>query len=124
MARTDEGVKMTTLWAASGERMDPETNLVTRSQGWDKRFEQLGGLVPNYEVFNQIIRELSGVAVCLNQHGIPPWSRFIDYTHNANERAFVLRNEGLYVSTAASGPTQGGAVDPATDSNRSHWKLY
>ena len=67
-------------WADSGERTDPEDVNIIRSVGWDVRYEQIGsGFEPERDVFNQLLRELSGWANDEIVNGVPPWDADVDY---------------------------------------------
>ena len=61
MARDAEAKKLTP-WADSGDRQDPEEAGLDRAAGWTVAYEQAGsGNYPERLVFNQLLRELSGL---------------------------------------------------------------
>ena len=51
--------------------------------------------------------------------GIAAWSAAEDYPHPS---AAWGSDDALYASKRASGPSHGGAADPAKDADRSHWR--
>ncbi len=115
MARDEQSLKIKS-WAESGDRAEPEaaSPVLDRAEGWTSVFSQVGGEAPQREVFNQLFREITGMLVELNKHGgLLEWSSGQDYEHPA----FVTTATGkIYVSTRASGPNEGGAVNPISNS--------
>ncbi len=115
MARDSDALKIE-KWAAAGDVQDPEDGGVTRSSGWDATYSQAGGNLPKREHFNQIIRELSGLGVEVNTHGLLEWDSTVSYVHPA----LVFGSDGKpYVSVADTTD-----VDPVTDTANAYWKLY
>ena len=64
--------KKAELWADTGDREDPEDVGIDRSVGWTVSYEQRGsGDEPERTVFNQLLRELSGLYVMVREYGGP-----------------------------------------------------
>lgn len=119
MTRDAQSLKIE-KWATAGERETPEENGIDRSEGWDITYEQLGGNKPERKVFNQIMRELTGLAVDMTNGGVLEWNSGVDYIHTA----FVRGSNGrLYRSLVSSGPESGNATDPTASPN-TIWRLY
>ena len=118
MARDVESLKIR-RWAETGDRVDPDavslTPPVSRSVGWPASFSQVSGNTPRRQVFNQLIRELTGIAHEINTHGcLLDWDTSITYQHTA----FVVGSNGnVYVSKQNS---QG--EDPTTDVVETYWR--
>ena len=101
-------------WAATGDVQTPEDRGLDRSIGWPADFSQPGGRTPTREVFNQLFRELTALAVEINQNGILSWDTRVSYTHPA----YVVGSDNrLYVSVRDS-----SGVDPTTDTAEDDWK--
>ena len=120
MARDVEAKKLTP-WADSGDRQDPEDAGLDRAAGWTVAYEQAGsGNYPERLVFNQLMRELSGLFQEALGAGVMQWSAGVDYRHTA----FVGGSDGfLHVSLRSSGPATGDAEDPAAD-GQTTWRIY
>lgn len=98
IARDQESLKIR-RWAETGDRTNPDdpslSPALERTTGWPLLFEQIGGQGPRRRVFNQIIREMTGMLVELNEHGgILDWDVSIAYVHPA----LVWRGETVYLS--------------------------
>ena len=107
-------------WADSGDRTDPEDVNITRSVGWDVRYEQIGsGFEPEREVFNQLLRELSGWANDEIVNGVPPWDADVDYP----KWAFVNTSSDMYIALVPTGPAAGNATDPLA-TGQTVWRSY
>ena len=119
MPRDDEAKKIE-QWASGGARSLPEDEGIDRGVGWDVRYEQKGsGAEPEREVWNQLLRELTGQAVEINARGVLQWDAELDY----RQYAFVVGSGGkLHVSNVATGPATGNAEDPT--SGGSVWRVY
>lgn len=113
MAR-DTGALKIEKWAATGNVQDLEDGGVTRSTGWDATYSQAGGNLPKREHFNELLRELTALAVELNKHGILSWDTSVSYMHPAY---VVVSDNRLYVSVRNN-----SGVDPTTDSGEDDWK--
>jgi len=119
MARDTDALKIE-LWAATGDRGNPENYGLDRSTGWTVGYEQAGsGQEPEREVFNQLFRELSGLFLEIQNVGILVWANDVDYRAGA----IVAKGELLYRATGNSGPGLGGAVDPASG-DATKWARY
>ena len=103
-------------WGATGDVASPESVGITRTEGYGPTYSQPGGDLPEREVFNQILRELTALAVELNQHGILPWDGSIPYIHPAMVWG---SNDLLYASVRNS-----TGVDPTTDTTEADWVRY
>ena len=102
-------------WAESGDVATPESQGLDRATGWPANYSQPNGDVPEREVMNQILMELSALGVDLNTHGLLEWDSSIAYAHPAA----VMGSDGQpYLSVADS---QG--VDPVADNGNANWKL-
>ena len=110
----DSEAKKLRLWADRGDRTDPDdaslNPTLNRLVGWTAIFSSSGGRTPRRRVMNQILREITGFCLETMQRGIPEWDNEIDY----RQYAIVQRNGDLWKGESASGPNNGGAVDPAT----------
>ena len=106
-------------WATTGDTRTPEDRGLTRSTGWPADFSQPGGRRPTREIFNRMFLELTAMAVELNSHGLLEWSNRVEYRHPAA----VLASDGMvYLSKLASGPNQGGAIDPTGSQGSTGWR--
>ena len=102
-------------WAANGDRTLPEadTPALTRTEGFPEEFSSSTGELLNRELVNQLLAELTSIAVEMNQRGQLDWDAEIPYTHPA----VVWGSNGvLYVSVQNS-----TNIDPTTDTDSSHW---
>lgn len=118
MARDADALNLLTKWASTGDVRTPEDAGLTRANGWPSSYEQNGGDKVSRRVFNQIFRELSGLALEINTRGILEWNTGIDYVHPA---AVLGSNGTVYISTANSGPNSGGSIDPEGTSGSTRW---
>lgn len=118
MARDADALRLLTKWASTGDVQTPEDAGLARAAGWPSSYEQNGGDKVSRRVFNQIFRELSGLAVEINRRGILEWDTAIDYVHPA---AVLGTNATVYISTADSGPNSGGSVDPEGSTGGTRW---
>ena len=123
MARDEQGLLMR-LWAdepvqqgGDPERSTPESVGLNRDKGWPVSYQQRGGNNPERLVFNQLLRELTGLFVHVGRYGIPPWDNRTNFKHPA----FTTYGGAIYRSTGNSGP-QAGSVTPPPESNL--WLLY
>ena len=112
--RDAEGLKIR-LWAdepvqegGEPERTTPESVGLNRDKGWPVSYQQRGGNNPERLVFNQILRELTGLFTHVAQYGIPPWDNRVDYKHPA----FATYQGAIYASVADSGPQAGSVTAP------------
>ena len=111
-------------WAATGDVATPESVGIDRAEGWDIQYSTPGGNLPEREVINQVLREISSLGDEVNRHGcgLPwddrhgcglPWDERIDYLHPA----LVTGSDGnLYVSVQDS-----TNQDPTADTNNTNW---
>ena len=87
MARDPESLKIE-KWAESGDRTNPEDRsspALVRVDGYPASFSQVLGDTPAREVWNQILREVSGMLLELNQRGaLLEWDDEISYLHPAH----------------------------------------
>ena len=101
-------------WADTGDRTDPDDSglspALVRATGWPSEFSATDGNVPRRRVFNQLFRELSGVAVDTIQRGILPWDAEVDYLQDA----IAVGGSTLYRATVATGPGTSNATNPTT----------
>ena len=109
----DAEARKVKLWADTGDRIDPSDSL--RVTGFvDEHSEPGSGFpTPDYEVWNQILREFTGWVVCWRTTGFPKWDININYQHPS----FVTYNGVLYVTIQDSS----GSV-PST--GHREWKEY
>ena len=106
-------------WATTGDVRTPEDRGLNEAVGWPADFSQVGGRRPTRELFNWLFRVLTAMAVELNSHGLLEWSNQVDYQHPAA----VLASDGMvYLSKLASGPNQGGAIDPTGSQGSTRWR--
>ena len=115
MAR-DSDALLIRKWSESGDTSTPESQSITRSIGWGASYSQAGGDLPEREVFNQLLKELTALAVEINERGILDWSSSLTYTHPA---IVFGSNSTIYLSVQNS-----TNVDPTTDADRSHWRPF
>ena len=120
MPRDTDALKIR-KWAANatvvdGDVIEPENAMppLDRADGWPDEYSQRGGQTPRRAIFNQLFRELSALAVELNEHGLLEWNATVAYQHPA---VVIGSNAMLYVSIQNS-----TGVDPVGDSDNSHWK--
>ena len=121
MPRDAEALKMA-LWADTGERQTPEEAGFSRQSGWPVAYEQIGTeKFPERLVFNQLLRELTGLFLEMIAYGVLSWDDGTNYSHHA----FALGSDGsIHRTLRDSGPdVEGGAVDPTTPNNDA-WEIY
>lgn len=74
----------------------------------------------NSAEFNQIMFQLSSLLSFLDKKGILGWSDLVDYT----EFGVALGSDGVtYKWVSNSGPANGGAQDPVTDTAHTFWDV-
>ena len=106
-------------WADSGDRIDPDdanlTPALDRDDGWPSSFSDPQGDTPRRQVFNQILREITGMLVEINTRGgMLPWDSRISYVHPA----FVFgSDERMYRSQQDS-----TNENPVTDTAETYWE--
>lgn len=120
MARDDEakriGTDLTNAWAASGDRSLPasESPAIARSVGWTDTYEGVSGEPLSRELVNQMFREIYGIAIEINAHGLLEWDADLAYQHPT----MVFGSDStVYLSVQNS-----TNVDPVSDSDNSHWQ--
>ena len=97
---------MSGVWAADrSDNIEPDDAValspgpaLVRRSGWPESFSATDGPGPRREVFNQIFREITGMLVELNQHGLLEWDERFNYMHPAA----VLHNGNVYLSSQDS----------------------
>ena len=117
MARDPESLKIVP-WAQTGDRVNPEaasSPAIDRSVGWPSDFSSSES--PRRQVFNQILRELTGIAHELNTRGVLEYSNQINYVANA----YVQQGGELYRAISANGP--GSTVETPGASGGTRWEL-
>ena len=102
-------------WAATGDVATPESQGLDRSVGWPVSYSQAGGDTPEREVFNQLDREMTALAVELNTHGLLEWDDEITYDHPA---LVMGTDASVYVSVQDSLNR-----NPTTDTSNTYWAL-
>ena len=110
----DTESKKLAKWADSGDRTDPDdtslTPVLDRDTGWPSSFSATDGDTPRRAVFNQMFREITGLAVDTIRQGILAWDTEVNYLQNA---IVVGSDSVLYRATADTGPDTSNATDPA-----------
>ena len=123
MADSESLKILTGLWASgsSADRQDPVDAGITRTEGFDLGYEQIGsGDFPQRSIFNQKMREWDGwVSDFIRSGGVKPWDTRIDYYIYAR----IAVGLSKYVATVATGPATGNETDPAT-AGQAVWVLY
>ena len=101
-------------WAATGDVATPESVGITRAEGWDVQYSTPGGNLPEREVINQVLREISALGDEVNRHGCGlQWDERIDYLHPA----LVTGSDGkLYLSL------QNGTGQDPTAAMSQYWQ--
>ena len=98
MAR-DPDALLNQKWAATGDTALPEDEGITRATGWGPSYSLSGGDLPEREVMNQVLKELTALAHEVNTRGLLEWDASVTYQHPA----FVVgSNTALYRSLSAS----------------------
>ena len=111
-------------WARTGNRRTPEDAGIDRAEGWTEAYEQRGsGKLPEAAVTNQRRYEHEDAFIHVVARGVPAWSADLDYEPSADAHCFVTTSTGLWVSSVASGPTNGGAVNPDAP-GQTTWRRY
>ena len=111
-------------WADSGDRIDPDDSnlavILDRDYGWPLSFSQPGGNVPRRTVFNQLLREITGMLTEINARGILEYSTQIDYLHPS----YVVGADGnIYKSRRINGPSSDNVGAPNTAGNgQANWQ--
>ena len=106
-------------WAATGDRTYPEdrTPAIDRAFGWTSAFAMAGGPTPAYEVFNQILGEITAFQVYTRDHGgLAEWNAAVTYDHPA----YVTGSNGLVYQSVQDSFN----VNPVTDTDNSDWRLF
>ena len=112
----DAEVRKIRKWADTGDRTDPDdtslTPALTRADGWPQSFSDDPGNTPRRRVLNQLLREITGIAVEDRDYGGGPfpYDPLIDYRRYARCAIGVVE----YVALVANGPVLGNATDPST----------
>ena len=121
MADTESLKFQNALWSESGDREDPESAGLTRTEGWPVAYEQVGANAePEREVVNQLLREIAGAfQERIRSGGRSPWDQRLDYFQFAR----VTRGIHIYIATVANGPGHGNATDPST-LGQTIWRLW
>ena len=124
MARDQQAI-LIKPWATDAQnRAEPESLGIDREQGWDVRYEQIGGERPERLVFNQLFHELSLFFNELNQTGMLIWDARIDYIANPGGPVSFVRgsDSNMYQAKRASGPNAGIIVNPVEDATSTYWR--
>ena len=99
-------------WGDTGDRTDPDDSSLTpalsRSTGWPSSFSASDGNNPRRRVFNQLFRELTGLAADVRDQGVLGWDALVDY----DQYAIVQSGGILYSATVATGPATSNETDP------------
>ena len=106
-------------WAPNGDRTVPEdrTPAIDRANGWTSAFAQPGGPTPAYEVFNQIMNEITALLEYLRDHGaLAEWNAAVSYDHPA----FVVGSNGTVYQSAQDSLNQ----DPTSDADGTYWTVF
>ena len=113
MPRDSDALKIE-KWAAGGDVADPEDRSIDRDVGWGTTYSTPGGALPAREVFNELHRELTALAVELNTHGLLEWDTAVAYDHPA----VVMGSDNvIYISVQDS-----TGRNPTTDTSDTYWK--
>lgn len=118
MARDADAIVLNSAaqkWASGGDTQTPEDRGLTRTTGWGASYSTPGGALPAREVFNQVLLELSSLAVEVNQHGLLEWDDGITYVHPA----FVFGSDGTVYQSVQGSLNQ----NPTTDSSNTYWTV-
>ena len=101
-------------WSSNtGNRATPESEGLTRADGWVVAYEQIGsGSTPEREVFNSREWEHTSALIDIAARGVPEWDAEVDYTPASDAACFVTTATGLHVTRMNTGPTYGNATDP------------
>ena len=117
MARDTDGI-FSEKWADGGDTGEPAG--FDRDVGWPLSYSQPGGEYPTRLLYNLLWKEISALAIEINQGGSGlEYNATIDYI----AKAIVRGSDGdYYIATAANGPTT-AAVDPVGDLT-GVWELF
>ena len=114
----DTEAKKIELWANTGDRLEPSDVGIDESLGWTVGYEQQGsGLEPEREVFNTLVRRITGWWLQWLRHGVLPYDA--DLVYDAG--AFVNHSEKLWRCIQQNGSGY-VVVEPGTDND--FWRLY
>ena len=116
MVTRDSDALLIEKWAATGDVATPESQGLSRDTGWGSSYSTPGGDVPEREVFNQMFRELTALAVELNTHGLLVWNGAISYVHPT----MVFGSDNLAYASVRDNM----GVDPTTDTNDDDWTRF
>ncbi len=112
------------VWAASGDRRTPAGEGLDRSVGWPESYEQPAAEeYPERAVFNQRLFEVGAAVVDIAARSVPAWDAAVDYQPTDDAHCFVTTRSGLHVSLRASGPGEGGPVNPDSV-GQDAWRVY
>ena len=109
-------------WARDGDRQTPAQNALAWLMGWPESYSIQGsGFLPEREVFNHLFYlALLGI-IEVGERGLLEWDDEQNYEHPS----FVVGSDtNIYKSIIASGPDNGGAVNPVTENPRTTWAVY
>lgn len=111
-------------WARDGQRETPESEGLTRANGFPISYEQIGsGDHPQHDVFNQRDFELDSSLLDIAAAGIPEWDAEVDHTPTSDAACFVITASGLWLTFENTGPAYGNATDPDL-ANQQIWRRY
>ena len=120
MARDADAIKITRKWARTGDvtelpdippvpAQDPGLETGNREKGWGVDFSTFQGSLPKREELNQILREITGLCLEVNQHGgILDWDRRLLYFHPA----LVFGSDGVVYRSKQDVPLDKDPTDP------------
>ena len=115
------------VWAAEGDRSDPEDFGLVRSKGWPVSYEQSQtGKYPEREVVNQLLYGINAALKQKLREGLMPWDEEVDWIADDTKKvySFVKGSDcKIYRAIVSSGPRYGGGVDP-TSTGQTHWEKY
>ena len=113
MPPIDSESKKIEKWADVGDRTDPDdaslNPTLTRATGWPATFSATDGETIRRRVTNQILRELTGIAVDTRDEGVLGWDAEIDYLQDAITKVGAA---ALYSASVATGPGTSNATEP------------
>lgn len=126
MARDADAIKITRKWARTGDvtelpdippvpAQDPGLETGNREKGWGVDFSTFQGSLPKREELNQILREITGLCLEVNQHGgILEWDRRLLYLHPA----LVFGSDGVIYKSKQDVPLD---RDPTNPDSSPYW---
>lgn len=118
MARDPDALAIQKWSPPDADATTPDASRI--ANGYDQPFSRQGGPLPPREDFNYYRRGLSGLAVEINEVGLPEWDSGQTYRHDATGGAAVMRNGKPYVSLQGS-----TNIDPAMSGGEAYWdRLY